>query len=93
MTPERALTPRAGWSGPVSTSALRSGAEAGWHWRPRAFALEVTKQFSRIYTHRCRYKDGELNVGENSCIDRCTSKYWQATGIVGQMLGAQGQMQ
>ncbi|KAK2078721.1 protein transporter tim10 [Prototheca wickerhamii] len=40
-----------------------------------------------------RYKDGELNVGENSCIDRCTSKYWQATGIVGQMLGAQGQMQ
>lgn len=46
-----------------------------------------------MYTHRGRYKDGELNVGENSCIDRCTSKYWQATGIVGQMLGAQGQMQ
>lgn len=37
-----------------------------------------------------RYKDGELNVGENSCIDRCSSKYWQVTGIVGQMLGAQG---
>ncbi|KAK9815529.1 hypothetical protein WJX72_005179 [[Myrmecia] bisecta] len=38
-----------------------------------------------------RYKDGELNVGENSCVDRCASKYWQVTGIVGQMLGgAQG---
>lgn len=39
-----------------------------------------------------RYKEGELNVGENSCVDRCSSKYWQVTGIVGQMLGGQGQM-
>ncbi|KAK9867687.1 hypothetical protein WJX84_003911 [Apatococcus fuscideae] len=38
-----------------------------------------------------RYKDGELNVGEHSCVDRCCAKYWQVTGIVGQMLGAQGQ--
>eukprot|EP00228_Micromonas_bravo_P009226 CAMPEP_0203000722 /NCGR_PEP_ID=MMETSP1401-20130829/96_1 /ASSEMBLY_ACC=CAM_ASM_000894 /TAXON_ID=38833 /ORGANISM="Micromonas pusilla, Strain CCAC1681" /LENGTH=89 /DNA_ID=CAMNT_0049742175 /DNA_START=19 /DNA_END=285 /DNA_ORIENTATION=+ len=35
-----------------------------------------------------KYKDGDLNVGENSCVDRCTSKYWQCVGIVGQMLGA-----
>lgn len=40
-----------------------------------------------------RYKEGDLNVGENSCVDRCCSKYWQATGIVGQMLGAQGGLQ
>ena len=24
-----------------------------------------------------RYKEGELHIGENSCIDRCVSKYWQ----------------
>ena len=36
-------------------------------------------------------KDGDLNVGENSCVDRCTSKYWQSVGIVGQMLGAADQ--
>lgn len=35
----------------------------------------------------CRYKEGDLNVGENSCVDRCASKYWQVTGIVGQLLG------
>ncbi|GAB4824113.1 hypothetical protein N2152v2_011159 [Parachlorella kessleri] len=33
-----------------------------------------------------KYKEGDLNVGENSCVDRCASKYWQVTGIVGQML-------
>eukprot|EP00884_Botryococcus_braunii_P009055 jgi/Botrbrau1/18150/Bobra.53_1s0021.1 len=37
-----------------------------------------------------RHKDGDLNVGESSCLDRCCSKYWQATAIVGQKLGAAG---
>ena len=34
-----------------------------------------------------RYKEGDMNVGENSCVDRCASKYWQVTGIVGQLIG------
>lgn len=40
-----------------------------------------------------RYKEADLNVGENSCVDRCSNKYWQTTSIVGQMLGAQGGLQ
>ncbi|CAA3003683.1 mitochondrial import inner membrane translocase subunit TIM10-like [Olea europaea subsp. europaea] len=45
-------------------------------------------------THTCfnkcienKYKESELNMGENSCIDRCVSKYWQVTNLVGQLLG------
>nr|ABW81100.1 ZincFl1 [Tarenaya spinosa] len=35
-----------------------------------------------------RYKESELNMGENSCIDRCVSKYWQVNGMIGQLLSA-----
>ncbi|KAI5413490.1 hypothetical protein KIW84_057894 [Lathyrus oleraceus] len=43
--------------------------------------LETSFLFSR------RYKESELNMGENSCIDRCVSKYWHVTNLVGQLLG------
>lgn len=29
--------------------------------------------------HDFRYKESELNMGENTCIDRCVSKYWQVS--------------
>ncbi|KAG5554043.1 hypothetical protein RHGRI_011794 [Rhododendron griersonianum] len=35
-----------------------------------------------------KHKESELNMGENSCIDRCVSKYWQVTNLVGQLLGS-----
>lgn len=34
-----------------------------------------------------KFREGELNLGETSCVDRCCHKYWQATAIVGQLLG------
>ncbi|XP_021766942.1 mitochondrial import inner membrane translocase subunit TIM10-like isoform X2 [Chenopodium quinoa] len=44
-------------------------------------------------THNCfnkcvekRYKEGDLNLGENSCIDRCVSKYWQVNNMIGHIL-------
>ncbi|KAM3743327.1 hypothetical protein ACB098_07G136300 [Castanea mollissima] len=54
-------------------------------------------------THTCfnkcvekRYKESKLNMGENSCIDCCVSKYWyqvvlcfcQVTNLIGQLLGS-----
>ena len=41
--------------------------------RPRA-----TRTRSPCAAAPPRFKDSDLNVGENSCIDRCAAKYWQA---------------
>ncbi|CAH1424919.1 unnamed protein product [Lactuca virosa] len=57
--------------------------------------MEYRVELFNKLTHTCfakcvekRYKESELNMGENSCIDRCVSKYWQVTNLVGQLLGS-----
>ncbi|KAH0635251.1 mitochondrial import inner membrane translocase subunit TIM10-like [Solanum tuberosum] len=56
--------------------------------------MEYRVEMFNKLTHTCfkkcvenKYKDSELNMGENSCIDRCVSKYWQVTNLVGTLLG------
>lgn len=56
--------------------------------------MEYRVELFNKLTHTCfrkctdkSYKESELNMAENSCIDRCVSKYWQVTNLVGQLLG------
>ncbi|KAM7522118.1 hypothetical protein LguiA_012020 [Lonicera macranthoides] len=44
------------------------------------YRVELFNKLTHTCFNKCvekRYKDPELNMGENSCIDRCVSKYWQ----------------
>ncbi|KAG5598563.1 hypothetical protein H5410_029933 [Solanum commersonii] len=59
--------------------------------------MEYRVEFFNKLTHTCfnkcvekKYKEGELYMGENTCIDRCVSKYQQVTNIIGQMLANGG---
>ena len=62
---------------------------------PRFTVLDGKKQICLCrMTEECfkkcmdkKFREGELNLGETSCVDRCCHKYWQATAIVGQLLG------
>ncbi|AQK61849.1 mitochondrial import inner membrane translocase subunit TIM10 isoform X1 [Zea mays] len=59
------------------------------------YRVDLFNRLTKTCFEKCvekRYKEAELNMGENSCIDRCVSKYWQVTNLVGQMLGNQPQM-
>ncbi|XVF05405.1 hypothetical protein REPUB_Repub05bG0169100 [Reevesia pubescens] len=57
--------------------------------KEQAFGMAETEMEYRVELFN-RYKESELNMGENSCIDRCVSKYWQVNGMIGQMLSAGG---
>ncbi|KHG11025.1 Mitochondrial import inner membrane translocase subunit Tim10 -like protein [Gossypium arboreum] len=57
------------------------------------YRVELFNRLGQTCFNKCvdkRYKESELNMGENSCIDRCVSKYWQVNSMIGQMLSAGG---
>eukprot|EP00193_Tetraselmis_chui_P003308 CAMPEP_0177762578 /NCGR_PEP_ID=MMETSP0491_2-20121128/6419_1 /TAXON_ID=63592 /ORGANISM="Tetraselmis chuii, Strain PLY429" /LENGTH=76 /DNA_ID=CAMNT_0019278641 /DNA_START=149 /DNA_END=379 /DNA_ORIENTATION=- len=54
------------------------------------YRVELFNKMTGNCFNKCvekKYKDSDLSVGENSCLDRCCNKYWQVTAIVGQLLG------
>ncbi|KAL0045108.1 hypothetical protein WJX82_008611 [Trebouxia sp. C0006] len=73
--------------GPADTEKAMKMAQQEMDYRVDLYNRMVASCYDKCMDKR--YKEGELNVGENSCVDRCSSKYWQVTGIVGQMLGGQ----
>ncbi|GAY37947.1 hypothetical protein CUMW_032930 [Citrus unshiu] len=57
------------------------------------YRVELFNRLAQTCFNKCvdkRYKESELNMGENSCIDRCVSKYWQVNSMIGQLLSAGG---
>jgi len=60
-------------------------AEKEMEYRVELFNELTWNCFSKCVENK--YRESELNMGENSCIDRCVSKYWQITNLVGQLLG------
>ncbi|KAL6897263.1 hypothetical protein ACP4OV_006959 [Aristida adscensionis] len=59
------------------------------------YRVDLFNRLTQTCFDKCiekRHKEAELNMGENSCIDRCVSKYWQVTNLVGQLLGNQPKM-
>ncbi|XP_029122594.1 mitochondrial import inner membrane translocase subunit TIM10 isoform X6 [Elaeis guineensis] len=55
------------------------------------YRVDLFNRLTKLCFDKCidkRYKETELNMGENSCIDRCVSKYWQVTNLTGQLLAS-----
>ncbi|XP_074273993.1 mitochondrial import inner membrane translocase subunit TIM10-like isoform X4 [Silene latifolia] len=55
--------------------------------------MEYRVQLFNTLSHTCfskcvdrRYKEGELNLGETTCVNRCVAKYYQVNNMVGQLL-------
>ncbi|GAA0151865.1 transporter [Lithospermum erythrorhizon] len=53
--------------------------------------VELFNKLTKTCFEKCvdkRYKEGELNLGETSCVDRCVSKYSQVTNLIGHILSS-----
>ncbi|WOL14933.1 Mitochondrial import inner membrane translocase subunit TIM10 [Canna indica] len=56
------------------------------------FRVDLYNRVVKTCFDKCiekRYKESELYIGENSCVDRCVSKYSQVNNIIGQILASQ----
>ncbi|XP_050159621.1 mitochondrial import inner membrane translocase subunit TIM10-like [Malus sylvestris] len=46
------------------------------------YRVELFNKLTHTCFNKCvekKYKESELNMGENSCIHRCVSKYWHVS--------------
>ncbi|KAL7169751.1 hypothetical protein ACSBR2_034731 [Camellia fascicularis] len=72
-------------------SALEKEQIFGLAEKEMEYRVDLFNKLTQTCFTKCiesRHKESELNMGENSCIDRCVSKYWQVTNLVGQLLGS-----
>ncbi|XP_024023839.1 mitochondrial import inner membrane translocase subunit TIM10 [Morus notabilis] len=72
-------------------SALEKDQIFGMAEKEMEYRVELFNKLTHTCFNKCvdkKYKESELNMGENSCIDRCVSKYWHVTNLVGQLLGS-----
>mmetsp|Transcript_10487 Transcript_10487/g.15984 ORF Transcript_10487/g.15984 Transcript_10487/m.15984 type:complete len:98 (+) Transcript_10487:91-384(+) len=51
---------------------------------------DMFNRMSSVCAKKCitKFSDSDLQVGEMTCIDRCTGKYMHAQGMVGDILQA-----
>ncbi|XP_061337958.1 mitochondrial import inner membrane translocase subunit TIM10 isoform X2 [Gastrolobium bilobum] len=75
----------------VPPSAIDKEQIFGMAEKEMEYRVELFNKMTQTCFNKCvenRYKESELNMGENSCIDRCVSKYWHVTNLIGQLLGS-----
>ncbi|KAK4538568.1 hypothetical protein CDCA_CDCA18G4593 [Cyanidium caldarium] len=63
--------------------------------REMAFYADLFNKMAEVCFRKCvtRYSDGDLQTGENVCVDRCVSKYLSALQKVGELLQETQQQQ
>ncbi|KAK7261526.1 hypothetical protein RIF29_27840 [Crotalaria pallida] len=74
----------------IPLSALDKEQIFGMAEKEMEYRVELFNKMTQTCFKKCvdnKYRENELNMGENSCIDRCVSKYWHVTNLIGQLLG------